>query len=105
MLVLILNQYQYILQMVYCIPKNSYYSRPRRPLIVTIRGDIRSFAAQKSPLTPESCPHGMRSPAHSCPVKSNKKHPKLTDRHQHIKPHHGHKKAINAICHMLMTTI
>ena len=26
-----------------------------------IRGDIPSFATQKSPLTPESCSHGMRS--------------------------------------------
>ena len=28
---------------------------------VTIRGDIQSFASQKSPLTPESCSYGLRS--------------------------------------------
>ena len=33
----------------------------RGPLIATIRGDIPNFAAQKSPLTPESYSHGMRS--------------------------------------------
>ena len=30
------------------------------PLKVTIQGGIPSFAAQKPPLTPESCSYGMR---------------------------------------------
>lgn len=32
-----------------------------RLLIAAIRGDIKNFAAQKSPLTPESCLYGLRS--------------------------------------------
>ncbi len=43
----------------------------RKPLIVTIRGDILNFAAQKSPLTPESCSYGTHSRARSWGVKRN----------------------------------
>jgi len=53
-LVLILNQYWYKLQMVYCVPKKT---------------------------------------------------PEITDRYKRIKSHRGHKKAIIAICRMLLTAI
>ncbi len=36
-----------------------YYLQPRKPLIATIWGDILNFAAQKSSLTSQSCPHRM----------------------------------------------
>ncbi|MDD6811290.1 MAG: transposase, partial [Lachnospiraceae bacterium] len=35
----------------------------------------------------------------------SKKHPEITDRYKRIKAHRGHKKAIIAICRMLLTAI
>lgn len=35
----------------------------------------------------------------------SKKHPEITERYHCIKSRRGHKKAIIAICHMLLTTI
>ena len=35
----------------------------------------------------------------------SKKHPEITDRYKRIKSHRGHKKAIIAICRMLLTAI
>ena len=35
----------------------------------------------------------------------SKKHPEITDRYHRIKSHRGHKKAIIAICRMLLTAI
>ncbi len=35
----------------------------------------------------------------------SKKHPEITDRYRRIKSHRGHKKAIIAICRMLLTAI
>ncbi len=35
----------------------------------------------------------------------SKKHPEITDRYKRIKSHRGHRKAIIAICRMLLTAI
>lgn len=35
----------------------------------------------------------------------SKKHPKFKERYHRIKPHRGHKKAIIAVCKMLLTAI
>ena len=35
----------------------------------------------------------------------SKKHPEITNRYKRIKAHRGHKKAIIAICRMLLTAI
>jgi hypothetical protein len=35
----------------------------------------------------------------------SKKHPEITDRYRRIKSHRGHKKAIIAVCRMLLTAI
>ena len=35
----------------------------------------------------------------------SKKHPEITERYKRIKSHRGHKKAIIAICRMLLTAI
>ena len=35
----------------------------------------------------------------------SKKHPEITDRYKRIKLHRGHKKAIIAVCRMLLTAI
>ena len=56
------------------IPPKNVTIHAQKALIVTIRGDIYDFAAQKSPLTPESCSHGMRS---LCAFLMHEKQPKI----------------------------
>ena len=85
------DKYQAALDLIRTVPGFDKNPMTVIQVLSEIGGDMSVFPSAKHLVSWAGC--------------CSKKHPEITDRYKHIKSHRGHKKAIIAVCRMLLTAI